>query len=276
VWISSDIDLILCRNVFIYFDRAAVARVITKFTDTLQVGGYLVTGDAELHDQKVSGLSVKAFPESIIYRRDHTDGGASQTRASGDQVGGGLPMTPISGLQGVRNKPIPIPQSPASAPPSARISRTVTPHTVHGSSQAQSISAEALYTQAREYADAGRYDAARRSCQLALTTNALAEKPYYLLAQIAEVQGNIVDAKNFLKKILYIAPASVAAHLELGALYAKDQDLPRARKMLNRALELLEALPPDAVIEPFADLTAGQLVSEGQRRIAQLACPKLS
>jgi chemotaxis protein methyltransferase CheR len=152
----------------------------------------------------------------------------------------------------------------------------VTPRTVHESSQAQSISAEALCTQAREDADAGRYDAAIRSCQLALTTNALVEKPYYLLAQIAEVQGNIVDAKNFLKKILYVAPASVAAHLELGALYAKEQDLPRARKMLHHALELLQALPPDTVIEPFADLTAGQLVSEVQRRIAQLVCPKLS
>jgi hypothetical protein len=45
-------------------------------------------------------------------------------------------------------------------------------------------------------------DAAIRSCQLALTADALAEKPYYLLAQIAEVQGKIADAKNFLKKIL--------------------------------------------------------------------------
>jgi chemotaxis protein methyltransferase CheR len=271
----SDIDLILCRNVFIYFDRTAVARVITKFTDTLRVGGYLVTGHAELHDQKVSGLSVKAFPESIVYRRDHTYGKASQTKASGNQVGGELPTTPRLGVQGILNKPISIPQSRASAPSSVRVSRPVTPRTVHESSQAQSISAEGLCTQAREDADAGRYDAAIRSCQLALTTNALVEKPYYLLAQIAEVQGNIVDAKNFLKKILYVAPASVAAHLELGALYAKEQDLPRARKMLNRALELLQALPPDTVIEPFADLTAGQLVSEVQRRIAQLVCLKL-
>ena len=62
----TEIDLILCRNVFIYFDRAAITHVITKFTNTLKVGGYLVTGHAELHDQKPSGLCCKNF--SRIYR----------------------------------------------------------------------------------------------------------------------------------------------------------------------------------------------------------------
>jgi chemotaxis protein methyltransferase CheR len=130
---------------------------------------------------------------------------------------------------------------------------------------------EDLYSQASGYADVGHYEAAIRSCQLALTRDALAERPYYLLAQIAEVQGNIAAAKNFLKRILYLAPASVTAHLELGALYAREQDLPRAGKMLNIALELLQGLPPETVIEPFADLSAAQLLPEVQRRIEQLS-----
>jgi chemotaxis protein methyltransferase CheR len=144
------------------------------------------------------------------------------------------------------------------------------PRAVNESTQVQPTSAEDLYIQAYGYANVGCYDAAIRSCQLALTANALAEKPYYLLAQIAEVQGNIADAKSFLKKILYVSPTAVAAHLELGALYAKEQDLPRAWKMLNRALELLQDLPPDTVIEPFAGLSAVQLLPEVQRRLVQL------
>jgi hypothetical protein len=87
------------------------------------------------------------------------------------------------------------------------------------------------------------------------------------------LQGNIRAAKDFLKKILYIAPAAVAAHLELGALYTKEQDLPRAWKMLNLALQLLKTSPPDAMIEPFVDLPASQVVPEVQRRIEQLGYP---
>jgi chemotaxis protein methyltransferase CheR len=94
-----------------------------------------------------------------------------------------------------------------------------------------------------------------------------------LLAQIAEVQGDIATAKDFLKKVLYLSPEAITAHLELGALYAREHDLPRAWKMLNLALQLLKTTPPDAVIEPFADLPAAQLLPEVQRRIAQLGYP---
>lgn len=268
----SDIDLILCRNVFIYFDRAAVTRVVSKFTKTLQVGGYLITGHAELHDQKPGELSVKTFPESIIYRREKACSGASQTIPLESRAAHVPSMTPpsVRPLEGSSSKPVAFPQPQSSASPCAKISCTV-PHTAADSPNAQATSVEDLYSQASGYADVGHYEAAIRSCQLALTRDGLAERPYYLLAQIAEVQGNIAAAKNFLKRILYLAPASVTAHLELGALYAREQDLPRARKMLNIALELLQGLPPETVIEPFADLSAAQLLPEVQRRIEQLS-----
>jgi chemotaxis protein methyltransferase CheR len=276
----SDLDLILCRNVFIYFDRAAVTRVISKFTNTLKVGGYLITGHAELHDQKPSELSVKAFPESIIYQRDNARSRASQTIPLETRAAGVPSMAPTSvrHLEDLPSNPVAVPQPRTSAYPVAKVFCTMASHLVHDSSKVHATSAEDLYNQARAYADVGHYEAAIRSCQLALTGDALAEKPYYLLAQIAEVQGNIAAAKNFLKKILYLAPASVTAHLELGALYGREQDLPRAWKMLNLALELLKALPPDAVIEPFADLPAAQLLPEVQRRIEHLShtSPELS
>jgi hypothetical protein len=46
--------------------------------------------------------------------------------------------------------------------------------------------------------------------------------------------------------------------------------LPRAWKMLHVALELLKALPPDAVIEPFGNLPMARLLPEVERRIEQL------
>jgi chemotaxis protein methyltransferase CheR len=76
-----------------------------------------------------------------------------------------------------------------------------------------------------------------------------------------------------LKKMLYVAPTSVVAHLELGALYAREQDLSRACKMYMRAIELLQALAPNSIIEPFVDLPASKLLPEVQRRLEQLGTP---
>jgi chemotaxis protein methyltransferase CheR len=64
-----EIDLIICRNVFIYFTDTAISRVVEKFYDALQPDGYLLTGHAELYTQNLNKFQAKAFPEGIVYRR---------------------------------------------------------------------------------------------------------------------------------------------------------------------------------------------------------------
>jgi len=64
-----DIDLILCRNVFIYFETSAIAKVLNKFYQALQPLGYLLTGHAELSNQNLSQFQTKIFSESFIYQR---------------------------------------------------------------------------------------------------------------------------------------------------------------------------------------------------------------
>lgn len=44
---KEDFDLILCRNVMIYFDRSTQAALVNKFYDALRDGGYLFVGASE-------------------------------------------------------------------------------------------------------------------------------------------------------------------------------------------------------------------------------------
>lgn len=64
-----DMDLIICRNVFIYFERLAIAKVLNKFYHTLQPLGYLLTGHAELSNQNLNCFQIKVFSESLVYQR---------------------------------------------------------------------------------------------------------------------------------------------------------------------------------------------------------------
>ena len=69
---ASDIynmDLIICRNVFVYFEPQAIGLVVNKFYNTLVPGGYLLTGHTELYNQNLGGFQVKVFPESVLYQR---------------------------------------------------------------------------------------------------------------------------------------------------------------------------------------------------------------
>ncbi len=62
-----DMDLVICRNVFIYFEHIIIAKILEKFYHTLQPFGYLITGHTELCNQNMSNFHTKLFPESLVY-----------------------------------------------------------------------------------------------------------------------------------------------------------------------------------------------------------------
>lgn len=63
------IDLILCRNVFIYFDREQQARVLENFYRSLARGGYLVLGRSEKLSPDVAGLFEYVNGKERIFRK---------------------------------------------------------------------------------------------------------------------------------------------------------------------------------------------------------------
>jgi chemotaxis protein methyltransferase CheR len=64
-----DMDLIICRNVFIYFRQAAIATVLHKIYHALQPLGYLLTGHTELCHQNLNLFHASVCSESFIYQR---------------------------------------------------------------------------------------------------------------------------------------------------------------------------------------------------------------
>ena len=67
-----DLDLILCRNVFLYFHHEAIENVVKKLAEALSSEGYFLTGHGELPVQAVDNLQARIFPDSVIYQRPHT------------------------------------------------------------------------------------------------------------------------------------------------------------------------------------------------------------
>lgn len=62
-------DLIVCRNVFIYHKRESVFDVVQKFSKTLVGGGYLLVGHSELYGQNFDRLKVVSHRDSIYYQK---------------------------------------------------------------------------------------------------------------------------------------------------------------------------------------------------------------
>ncbi|MGC9503767.1 CheR family methyltransferase [Baaleninema sp.] len=297
------VDLILCRNVFIYFDRNAVDRVLQKFYRTLSPGGYLIAAHAELQGQSTRPFHTQLFPQSVVYQRCDRVEGDSIARADRANILD-RSASPSRNRQ-VTPKPIvPLPPrresvSPPPPPRSLRPRRDresakklfrdrpshpspdeIAPAWTRAMAcyQQQDYAdairhAEAVLSDeprhldaytliARAYANLGDYQKATYYCMQALEIDSLAVAPYYLLAYLCELQGKPERAKSFLKKIVYIDPHAALAYLELAQLYQSEGDRHRARKMQSTAVEILQTLPPQTVVDAERHLTAGELLKQ--------------
>jgi chemotaxis protein methyltransferase CheR len=67
-----EIDLIICRNVFIYFNSESINLVLKKFINSLNEGGFLVTGHGELIGQEMKSLKSLLMDGSVVYQKQKT------------------------------------------------------------------------------------------------------------------------------------------------------------------------------------------------------------
>lgn len=64
-----NIDIILCRNVLIYFDSDAIRKIVNAFYDILNPGGYLLLGHAETISSLQSGFETIHTSSVYYYRK---------------------------------------------------------------------------------------------------------------------------------------------------------------------------------------------------------------
>jgi chemotaxis protein methyltransferase CheR len=65
----TEVDLILCRNVLIYFDDAHRAQLMEKLVECLCTGGYLILGAAEITSYFPRSLEQHSIGPTIVYRK---------------------------------------------------------------------------------------------------------------------------------------------------------------------------------------------------------------
>lgn len=231
-------DLILCRNTFIYMAPQVVSRIADKLTETLADGGILITGHGELYAHHLGKLRSRVFPESIVYQKV-TAPSALPTPAPAAEI------------------PRVVAEAPA-APPTARPGAAAAPRrpSQRATVEAGEESAVAEIPTAWQYANQGMWDKAAASCGEIISRNPLSAEPHYLLALLAQEREHFAEAKELLKKTIYLDPSSIAAYLDLGDLYAREGDRPRAGKMRRTARDLLQALPADSPVRHYGASTA--------------------
>jgi len=242
------IDLILCRNVFIYFDQQAITTVLEKFTQTLKPEGYLLTGHGELYQQPLQGLQTHLYVESVVYQRTVR------------------PFLKVSDkLAELPRKPSPpvlseMPEATVKPPKADPVTEMILAYQMGNYTGVLAIAQtllsqepnfEAHYWSAKAFASLGQYHTAESRLESALALDPRSARCFYLLAHIKESQNDSELAKSLLNKAIVLDETFIPAYLDLAVLY-ETEDPTKHQHMRQQAVVLLKKLPPEAYLDDFS------------------------
>jgi chemotaxis protein methyltransferase CheR len=118
---------------------------------------------------------------------------------------------------------------------------------------------------ARAYANQGQWDKARYWGESALKLDNLLSEAYYILAMVDEHEGEIEQAIDKLKKVIYLDRQKPLPYFNLAMLHKKQRQVPQAQRALNNVIRILSQWAPEKVIPDSGGSTARRLLITAKR-----------
>jgi chemotaxis protein methyltransferase CheR len=257
---EGEVDLILCRNVTIYFDRETTRRLMKRLHTRLRDGGYLFLGHAETLWQISDDFSLVSLGDAFVYRRLEAEPEAEERRAV-------LPD------RRTENEPRPTRADrrrndtdrrgrPADAVEIPKLPRLVTP--------AMPVTPESAppIPPSRDPLDAvrsalveGRYDEAADVAAEVVATTPLWPQAHYLQGVALTNLGRDADALIVLRKTVYLDPEHGFAHFLLGGALERLGEPVAASRSYRAAANTLGQRRLDAVAPELGGRSVAELAA---------------
>ncbi len=255
----SDMDLILCRNVLIYFDGQTIGQVALRLFNSLAPGGWLLTAAADPILAEYAPFDVIVTTAGLVYRRPAC-----------------LPPSVRATQLEVPNEvEIHVPRlEPATieVPVRDRLCEARKAFTSNDYATAAALTRnnledpEACLLHIRSIANLGD-PSAEPLAEQAIERHPFSPELYYLLAHIRLLRSDDRQAILLLRKALYLDPSLIMAHFVLGSLLQRSGDWPGAGRCFGNAIRLAEALPPEATVPMSDDQTAGEFAAAARKSL---------
>jgi chemotaxis protein methyltransferase CheR len=252
-------DLIICRNVTIYFTEEMTRRLVHKFYQALVEGGWLVVGHSELSLATYRAFQARSFPNTVIYQKtgQPTSWPADWTELDASRNNLPFQTPPVRPVIGTSGQPVqaesaplsgstpkqdtltsPKPKAPTylrTKPLPARQSYFPT------SAKSQGFSNEAdLYQQAKLLLSKGDTDQAIAALepQVDKIPETRRAQAYSLLARAYADQGRWSQARRWGESAIALDTLLTEAYYILALVYEQEGNLEQAITYLKKVIYL--------------------------------------
>jgi chemotaxis protein methyltransferase CheR len=275
----TECDLILCRNVIMYFSRDTAVHVADKLRTSLRQGGYLMVTASETGRDIQGSLTSLMLGGEIVYKRTppqpavpaapdrHKPAVSEKVRSERAER-----PRPAQAARPKKAGPAKItnPRAKRGGAPTAptqqgglhleRRAYARDEHPAGAERLPPKADTQAAALEARRLADRGKLDEALEHCDAALACEKLNPSLYYLKASILQELGRNVEAEQALQSTLFLDGGFALARVMLGAIARSQARTREAARHFREALALLEQMPSDSVLAETNGLTAGEMV----------------
>lgn len=240
-------DLVLCRNVMIYFDRPTAARVVERLHASLLPGAWLVVGHADHDPSMFREFDVVSLDGVSIYRKRS---GATATVSAVPQAAQGALLA----------GPAPLGDAlPEAAPDLGGLTFEAGVSVSEQAAATGVDSSQQTLGDVRALADRGASVQAETLCSSLIENSPLEPLPHFYLALILEQLGRCDEAESSLRRSLYLDRRFVLAHYHLGLLLQRGGRRQAARQHFENTLALLAGFDGGFVFEHGDGMRAADL-----------------
>lgn len=232
-------DLIICRNLLIYFSSGNITRLMKKFSASLVDGGALMLGASDPVNIEGTDL-VSQFNEGMVFLRRNSVNNITQSSAVSQKT-----------------------KSPDKTPTAKSATLPyVSKHLDKACLQELSItrktdeppkitSAMLLTLEAKTSANLGHLDEALKYCEESLLLDSTNKDTYFTYGlTLTELDRNN-EAEVAFRKALFLDYQYVEVHFQLGILLLKNRLIDSGLKSLRNALAIVEASDSSRLVEGF-------------------------
>ncbi|HTU67348.1 MAG TPA: CheR family methyltransferase [Steroidobacteraceae bacterium] len=274
---TNAIDLILCRNLLMYFTPAHARALIARLHRCLADEGWLIVSPSECSQALFTGFAPVNFPGTILYRK----------RGAGDAAP--VPPRPATPIEPAVALALPDPPEPLPAADVARIlTESVTPTIARHDAVAAALADAEASHQRGDYGDAidrlqaalaessdgdprllaalahalanqGRLAEALAAGELWCATDKLDAAAHHLVAMVLQELGHRTEARAALQRALYLQPDLAIAHFSMGNLARAEARPDEARRHFSNAARLLRGHDAAEIVPASEGMNVGRL-----------------
>ncbi len=300
---TCDLDLILCRNVLIYFSETTVKTIAKRLHDCLADGGWLLTASGDPPLNELADFVSVITEYGVFYRkRWKSDERDDRKRADVDVVylplrrDARVPRSSAEEASGRHETSLPaesvrrdasgkIDRSSASGPKQGTDPPIVSDANANRASQAaldsgdfhramaltanslDDVTACLIHIKATAAIDPA---SALKKCDSAVQRHELAEELHYLHGVLLEDAHRSKEALQSVQKALFLNSSSVMAHFLFGSIQCQRGQLESARRHFRNVRSLCTARESTEILPLSNGETVGEIDLAAESQLARI------